>query len=338
MPPTDPALLAVFAVALLLGAAFVGLGISFTGAFRALVAQRDGRALAAACLIPAVAALVIVPLGASGREYGRFVAPIGLPLVLGAALFGLGMQIANGCGSGTLVAAGQGSRRMWLALPFFCLGGVAGSLVQPAFSSLPTLGVMDLPAWFGPPGGLLATEGLLAVTALLLLRGARPEPGRMLAALAIGLLAALWFLIAGEPWGITMGLTLWGAKAFQATGADLRAFAFWADGWARDMLDAPLLSAWSALSNLGLLLGAALAAAMMGQLRPGPPIGLRGAAGALLGGLLMGVGARLSYGCNIGAFIGGAASGSLHGLVWLAAVLPGCWLGIRLRPAFGLAR
>jgi uncharacterized membrane protein YedE/YeeE len=60
-------------------------------------------------------------------------------------------------------------------------------------------------------------------------------------------------------------------------------------------------------------------------------------AGAALGGLLMGVGARLSFGCNVGAFIGGAASGSLHGDVWLLAVIPGRYLGIRLRPMFGLS-
>jgi hypothetical protein len=53
-------------------------------------------------------------------------------------------------------------------------------------------------------------------------------------------------------------------------------------------------------------------------LRHRAALGWRGAAGAALGGLLMGIGARLSSGCNVGAFIGGAASGSLHGLVWLA--------------------
>jgi uncharacterized membrane protein YedE/YeeE len=65
---------------------------------------------------------------------------------------------------------------------------------------------------------------------------------------------------------------------------------------------------------------------------------MRGALGAALGGLLMGVGARLSFGCNVGAFLGGASSGSAHGVVWLLAALPGCWLGLRARPWFGLAR
>ena len=52
----------------------------------------------------------------------------------------------------------------------------------------------------------------------------------------------------------------------------------------------------------------------------------------------MGWGARLGFGCNIGAFVGGVASGSLHGWVWFAAALRGCVIGIRLRPLFGLSR
>src|SRR5262249_58787858 len=60
-------------------------------------------------------------------------------------------------------------------------------------------------------------------------------------------------------------------------------------------------------------------------------------AAAAIGGLLMGWGARLGFGCNIGAFVGGVASGSVHGWVWFAAALAGCSIGIRLRPWFGLA-
>jgi hypothetical protein len=51
----------------------------------------------------------------------------------------------------------------------------------------------------------------------------------------------------------------------------------------------------------------------------------------------MGVGARPSFGCNIGALVGGIASGSLHGLIWFFAVPPGCWVGIELRPWFGMS-
>jgi len=287
-------------------------------------------------MVPAVAALAIVPLSTGPGDYIRFVAPIGVSLILGAMIFGVGMQIANGCGSGTLVAAGQGSRRMWVALPFFCLGGVLGSLMLPAALRLPNIGAVDLPALLGPSGGLIATEALLLASALVVLRGAWPSARQVWIAGVFGVLAAVLFLVSGEPWGITMGLTVWGAKAVQATGIDLTGYEFWSGGWSRALLDGPALAMHGSLSDIGLVLGALLAGAAMGRTRFGNRIGARAALGAALGGLLMGVGARLSFGCNVGAFIGGASSGSLHGFVWVLAALPGCWLGIRMRPLFGL--
>ncbi len=328
----------VFGVSLLLGAAFTWFDFGFAGSFRAWLGSGDGRALGADFIVPAVAALVVLPVGALVEGYGRFIAPIGPSLVIGAAIFGIGMQLANGCGSGTLVAAGQGSRRMWVALPFFCGGGVLGSLLLPSAMRLPSFGAVDLPVLLGPWFGLAATEALLVLGALVVLRGARPQRRRLVAGAVIGALAALVFLASGMPWGITMGLTLWAAKPMQMVGMDLMAQEFWTEGWARAALEGPLLATHGALTDIGLLLGALLMAAAQGRMRHHVGINWRGAAGAAVGGLLMGVGARLSFGCNVGAFLGGMSSGSLHGLIWIMATVPGCWLGIRLRPVFGLAR
>jgi uncharacterized membrane protein YedE/YeeE len=331
-PGQIPTLLA----AMLTGAAFVWLDFGFTGGFRAFLGQGDGRALGAAFIVPAVAALVVLPGGVLLPGHGRFIAPVGLSLLLGAAMFGVGMQLANGCGSGTLVAAGQGSRRMGVALPFFCLGGVLGSLALPTALRWPELGAIDLAEALGPWGALLAAEALLLAMALVVLRGARPEPARLRAGAIIGALAALLFLLSGEPWGITMGLTLWGAKLAQAAGLPLAGSEFWSVPWAAEALAGPVLGFTASLTNAGLLLGSLLAAAWGGGLRWGTPLGWRGTLGAALGGLLMGVGARLGFGCNVGAFVGGVSSGSLHGFMWFVAMLPGCWLGMRLRPRFGL--
>ena len=87
-----------------------------------------------------------------------------------------------------------------------------------------------------------------------------------------------------------------------------------------------------------MLLGAGLLAALGGGLRGQgwPPA--RQLAAAAIGGVLMGIGARLGFGCNIGAFLAGIASGSLHGWIWFVMAMAGSWVGIRWRPAFGLAR
>ena len=51
---------------------------------------------------------------------------------------------------------------------------------------------------------------------------------------------------------------------------------------------------------------------------------------ALLGGLLMGYGARLAGGCSVGALVGGTASFSLHGWLFGLVLIPGAWLGFKL--------
>ena len=60
------------------------------------------------------------------------------------------------------------------------------------------------------------------------------------------------------------------------------------------------------------------------------------ALGAVIGGILMGYGARIAFGCNIGAYFGGIASFSLHGWLWGVMAIVGTFAGLALRPLFGL--
>ena len=48
----------------------------------------------------------------------------------------------------------------------------------------------------------------------------------------------------------------------------------------------------------------------------------------------MGYGARLSFGCNVGALFSGIASGSLHGWVWFSFAFIGSMIGVRFRRVF----
>jgi len=56
----------------------------------------------------------------------------------------------------------------------------------------------------------------------------------------------------------------------------------------------------------------------------------------VIGGVLMGYGARLSGGYNVGAFFSGVASFSLHGWLWIVAALAGVRVGIWVRPILAL--
>ena len=118
-------------------------------------------------------------------------------------------------------------------------------------------------------------------------------------------------------------------------GVDVAHWPFWQN---ESALASSLLSDATSVTNFGLMLGAAAAAGLAGAYAPQMKIPARSLLASALGGLLMGVGARLATGCNIGAFFSGLASGSLHGLVWAIVAFGGVMLGARLRPWFGLSR
>lgn len=200
----------------LLGVTLYHSSFGFTAAYRRLILHGEVRGIRAQLVMLAAATLLFAPVLAAGKIFGQpvsgAVAPVGVSMFFGAFLFGIGMQLGGGCGSGTLYAVGGGSPRMLLVLTAFCGGGFWASLHMGAWQSLPE--------W---------------------------EPQAL-----------------GERFGWTV----------------------------------------TALVQAG--------------------------------GLAMGYGARLSYGCNIGAFFSGVASTSLHGWVWIIAALVGSWLGVRWRPVFGL--
>jgi uncharacterized membrane protein YedE/YeeE len=92
----------------------------------------------------------------------------------------------------------------------------------------------------------------------------------------------------------------------------------------------------TSVMDIGIVMGAMLAALHAGRFSPVWRIPVRSLAAAVAGGVMLGYGARIAYGCNIGAYFSGIASGSLHGWLWLPAAFAGNVLGTYMRPAFGL--
>ncbi len=328
-----------------LGVAFLKAEFSYTASWRRFLTRGEAGGLLGGLIVIAICALAVVPVSALSPKFGGAIAPLGPSLVVGAFFFGIGMQLANGCGSGTLYTVGGGSGRMLIALLFFVAGSVFGSLSLPAFLAFggvdPVLASDYLGAW----GGLAATLMSIAIAAALIVlvarrRGANFIPSRnyVIGGIAIGLLCVLVFAVGGHPWSVTFGYTVWGAKAATALGFDISHSAFWQWPGPKHALSESVLSDTSSLTDFGMLFGAMAAAAASKPFAAAPWPPMKSLLAAGIGGLLMGWGARLGFGCNIGAFVGGVASGSVHGWVWFLAALPGCVIGIRLRPLFGLSR
>jgi uncharacterized protein len=328
-----------------LGVAFLKAEFSYTASWRRFLTRGEAGGLLGGLIVIAICACVVVPVAALSPNYGGAIAPLGPSLIIGAFVFAVGMQLANGCGSGTLYTVGGGSGRMLVALLFFVIGSFLGSLSLPAFLALGGIDPVLASDYLGAWGGLALTLGSIAIAGACVIavarkRGANFMPSRryIIGGVIIGLLCLAVFAAGGHPWSVTFAFTVWGAKAATALGFDLSHAAFWQWPGPKRALAESVLSDTSSLTDLGMLFGAMAAAAASKPFATGSWPPLKSMAAAAIGGLLMGWGARLGFGCNIGAFVGGVASGSLHGWLWFLAALPGCLVGIRLRPLFGLSR
>lgn len=359
----------VEAALLLLG---LGLGFTlfhsrfgFTSAWRQLVSVGQGKALRAHTLLLAATAILFAPFLASGVsptgvEVAGSVAPIGVALLVGATLFGLGMQLGGACASGTLYAVGSGQSAIVLTLGGFVAGATVGAAHLGWWDRTPGFGPVDLgealgSTWAGLAATLVALALIAGVTIIVARRKSPPPVGAVptaqgvarvlrgswplwVGALALAVLNLGVLLTSGGPWGVTSAFSLWGSKAVGALGlAEPATWEFWS-GDSAETLRGPVLAHSTSLTNVGIMIGALIASALAGAFTLHRRIPGRLAVGAVIGGLLMGYGARLAYGCNIGAYLGGISSLSLHGWVWGVMALVGTWIGLRLRPLFGLSR
>lgn len=352
----------LFAIGGLLGLTLYHASFGFTGGWRRFVVEKRGNAIRAQMLMIAAAAVVFIPLLSLGSFNGQALvgafAPVGVSVLVGAVMFGLGMQLGGGCGSGTLFTVGGGSSRMLVTLVFFIVGAVIGTAHLPWWLALPALPEISLGKTLGVTGGVIVTlVGLGTVAGLTVLverrahgvvEKAKPAPRQGVARLLHGpwpligaglLLAGLniaTLVTAGHPWSVTFGFGLWGAKVAQAVGVPVETWAFWNWPGPAKALGSSVLADVTSVMNFGIILGAALAAGLAGKFAPKVHVPFASFLAAAIGGVLMGYGARLSFGCNVGALFSGIASGSVHGWLWFASAFVGSLGGVALRPLFGL--
>jgi uncharacterized membrane protein YedE/YeeE len=355
-----PAQGALFLIGGALGMSLYHAAFGFTSAWRVFIAEGRGRGLRVQMILLALAVLLFFPALSSGTLFGHEVrgniSPAGIGVIAGAFMFGLGMQLGGGCASGTLFTAGGGNARMLITLFFFVVGSLLGTINFDWWLSLPSLPPTALFQTFGATGGILVSFAIFAIiTALTVyverrrhgaLEQAPQSPRHGLArylrgpwplvfgAIALVILNFATLAIAGRPWGVTSAFALWGAKWAQMIGIDATAWPYWQQPGNAKALQQSVFADVTSVMDFGIIAGAMLAAALAGRFAPNFRIPRRSVLAAVVGGLLLGYGARIAYGCNIGAYFSGIASGSLHGYLWAVAAFAGNIIGVRLRPWF----
>lgn len=316
-------------------------------------------------LMLGLSVILFFPAIASGELLGEpvsgFIRPLGLSVIFGAFIFGLGMQIANGCASGNLYHLGGGQIRAIPAMVGFTVGALFATRDYEWWTTLPQLAPVSLIDSLGLPLALLANLMVFVLIYQATVRLEKRHHGRLeefqnnqqnplwLRLLrgpwpmfwgAIGLallnLITLWLL--GRPWAVALAYPVWGAKAAELLGLELELdfWSYWLQPGREQALLEPLATDAGSLMNFGVILGAFLAATLAGKFALNWRLPVRLWIAGLIGGLLLGYGATIAFGCNIGAFVGGVVSGSLHGWLWIACAFIGSLLGTRIRPLLKL--
>ena len=351
---------ALFIVGLAAGIILYHAAFGFTAAWREVVKSGRGAGLRAQIIMLGITVLVFTPLIAQGEIWGislrGSVAPLNIAVICGAFMFGVGMQLGGGCASGTLFTAGGGNMRMLITLAAFIAGSVLGTWQWPIWQGIPSVAPFSLAQKFGSVWAILISIGLFATVWFATtvyeckchgsLKSDRnvdrpyswltgPWP-LLTGAVALAAVNVSTLLLAGRPWGVTSAFALWGGKIALFLGIDIHDWAYWQRPGLSNALEQSIFTDITSVMNIGIILGALLAAGLAGKFAPNFRLPLRSIVAAVVGGILLGYGARIAYGCNIGAYFGGISSTSLHGWLWFFAAFMGSSVGTKLRPYFDL--
>ncbi len=259
------------------------------------------------------------------------------------------MMIAGGCASGTLTDMGEGAIRAVIALIFFIIGTLPGLVIKGLLdnSALGKIGIkVYLPDVIGYIGSVLLS--LLILFGLFILtkkyEAFRKKEGFyeeltyetiekslpkeeaniyhkvfverwsfLKGGIILAILFAIIQLTTGHSWGITAGFTNWGVGFLQSLGVKFTSPAFQTTV---NTVNNGLLKDTVGMRNLGILLGAAISFLLAGRFKFDFDFKVKDGLFYAFGGLLMGFGARLSGGCNVGALYSGIGNFSLAGWVY----------------------
>lgn len=275
---------------------------------------------------------------------------IWLSNLLGGALFGVGMVLASGCGSKTLVRIGGGSLKAVVVFAVLAISayatmrgivGVARVATVDAVSVTLATG-QDLPSLLG--GAVGVGRPLLALLLGLLLGGglvvwsvSRPD-GRsadvLLAGLGIGLVVVGVWWVSGRLGHLEEHpQTL--EEAFLSTNSQrmesltfVAPIAYTVD-WLILFSDKSKVLTIAVVSTVGVIVGSLISALATRTFRWEGFAGTQDTAHHLVGAVLMGIGGVTAMGCTVGQGLSGLSTLALGSFIAFAGIIGGALLGLR---------
>lgn len=309
-------------------------------AFRDTILLKDFTLLKAV-----VAALVVEMIGWGIMQMTGLItmAPPALSLganIVGGLVFGVGMAIAGGCASGITYRFGEGMVGAMSAVIGFSISALAtrAGILVPLATPLKSLGnfaaadgspltlsnILGLPYWAVAFGISLI---VIVVWVILARRNHEESTPVVKASLGEKIFKRGWNWMAT---GIVIGLI--GVIAFplsEATGRNypLGITAGWVAILQTIVTPNVTIINWGALLIVGAVIGAIIASVIANEFKlraPAPAVLLQ----TFLGGALMGFGATVAGGCNIGHILSGVPQLSIGSIVAGAGIILGSWITV----------
>jgi hypothetical protein len=270
--------------------------------------------------------------------------------LVGGLLFGIGMVLASGCGSKTLVRVGGGNLKAVVVVFVLAVSAYAtmrGLLAVARVATLDAVAV-TLPTGQDLPSLLAHASGLPRQAAALWLGGGlggvllawvlyRPE-GRSAEVLVAGLgvgavIIGVWWVSGRLGYLPEHPVTL--EESFLATNSRrMESLSFVAPvaytmDWLILFSDASRVLTLGIVTTFGVVLGSAAVALPSGTFRWEGFAGAEDTANHIVGALLMGAGGVTALGCTVGQGLSGVSTLALGSFIALAGILAGGVLGVR---------
>lgn len=291
----------------------------------------------------------------------------GLPSLtnlLGGTLFGIGMVLAGGCVVGTLYKLGSGNVPACCSFAGLVIGSTLYAEFHPQWKQLANtlrLGeAATLPQLLGLPP-IIVFLAVLIILSLFLYRWQQNGQLKRLnivkgylqpstAAVMLAVISLFSFTLLGMPLGITTSYAKFGAYFEQLIIPEHVATLGYFQGrgfhyfspLASQNLNAGAGPFWDGLSLVqfpligGIVLGSAGSTILLGRFKLRFNLPKAQLVSALIGGILMGLAARMTPACNVWHLMGGLPLLSLSSLLFTLGLFPGAWLGTRLLTHFVL--
>lgn len=156
----------------------------------------------------------------------------------------------------------------------------------------------------------------------------RPWP-YWLGGIALGILNIGLFWQSNEALKISTGIACMIGEVARAVGIDSQNWYFFEEGTSILKESGDFVNNSYTFLIVGIILGATIGALCSSQWRI-RKMKKQQVIYAIGGGILMGIGARMASGCNLGAFFSAIPSFSLHGWVFGISLFGGAYVGIKI--------